>query len=496
VDGSNVYNLLPNVQAGPPPGFSGGCSLLRNLTPLQPSTSLDGSLIAFESAGSDPGHRAWVMNGDGTGARQVTFPDPLFSSAEDRFPVISPDGTRIAFRSPRTADGSNQLFVVNVDGSGLSQITSSGNVVGLTWSPDSTQLAYSGFNFPGFPCPFPNEGLKIINADGSGERFLACNRFGASAAIDWSSDGTRIGFVDVYSIFGVGRGISQVAPDGTRLGDITPDQLGQVGDVGGMNGSDPGTFRYSPDGTRLAYAILDAVNHPQGISLINVDGTSKQDVIIDHNYHHFWWQPGPAVLTPTALRLAPDPLVVGPTFGQQLSPVLKDSAGNILSRSANGYCTGDGRFARPDQLGFVISPFAGGPATPMVVTNGGLASNVITALPQATDPPVSINPKAWDFGNQGVATASATQVFTLTNTGTAALNISDITVTGMNAVDFVLDPGSSTCPIAGGTVNVGDSCGINVFFMAGATGSRSAQVTVNDDATGSPHIISLLGSGT
>ncbi len=502
VDGSNVYNVLPNTQAAAPPGFVGGCSLIRTLTPRNPSMPLDGSVIAFESEGvPDRLHRVFLMNRDGTAPTQITFTDSSFPTAPDTYPAISPDGTKIAFLSTRTTVGTRQLFTVNADGSNLFPVTQETCIPGdctsvysMAWSPDSTQLVFAGHS-PGLSCPFA-DGVMVINADGTGQRVLACGP-GGPVAMDWSSDGLRIAFQIAYGLAGRdGLGINQVAPDGTPLHNITPGELGHVGDRAGMIEVAPGVFRYSPDGTRLAYEIADFNNAPQGISFINVDGTAKQDVIVDHNYHHLWWESGAAILRPTSLTLAPDPLAVGPTFGQQLSPVLKDSAGNILSRSAYGYCTGDVRFANPDQRGFVISPSAGGPATPMVVTNGGLSSNVITALPQSTDPPVSINPKAWDFGNQSVAIASAAQVFTLTNTGTTALNIAGITVTGANPSDFTLDPGASTCPIAGGVVDVMANCTINVIFTPGALGARSAQVQVADDAAGTPHTVALAGSGT
>ncbi len=41
--------------------------------------------------------------------------------APDRGPVWSPDGTRIAFESYR--DGKSEVYVVNIDGSGLTRLT-------------------------------------------------------------------------------------------------------------------------------------------------------------------------------------------------------------------------------------------------------------------------------------------------------------------------------------------------------------------------------------
>ena len=463
----------------------------------------DGSLIAFESlATADPldtGHRVFLMNRDGSGVQQVTSRDV----AEDRFPVISSDGTKIAFLSQRnTANNTRQVFTVNVDGSNLQPVTQEvcnpgcSVVTAVAWSPDSTQLAFGCFNC-GLSCPFPNEGIKIINADGTGESQLACGRNGAPGAIDWSSDGTHIAFEDAFGLAGRdGMGISQVGPDGTRLGDITPDQLGRSpGGVGGLDATGPGAFRYSPDSTMLAYAIDATTGGPQGISLINLDGTGKQDVINDRNFHHISWPPGPAILSPAALTLSPDPLVGGPNFPQQLSPVLKDTVGNILSRSALGYCVGDGRFAHSDQLGLVTFSRNPVPSTPMVVTNGGLVSNTITAIPHTTDPPVSFYPATWDFGNQAVGTTSATQTFTLINTGSAPLNVNAITLIGANAADYALDP-SSTCPLGGGgPLNPGDRCTVLVTSSPSDAGTRVAQINVDDDASGSPQGIPLTATG-
>lgn len=58
----------------------------------------------------------------------------------DRFPAVSPDGKRIAFS--RHVDGW-QLFVENVDGGGLRQLTSDGDSnLEPTWSPDGTTIAF------------------------------------------------------------------------------------------------------------------------------------------------------------------------------------------------------------------------------------------------------------------------------------------------------------------------------------------------------------------
>ena len=51
---------------------------------------------------------------------------------------------------------------------------------------------------------------------------------------------------------------------------------------------------------------------------------------------------------------------------------------------------------------------------------------------------------------------------------------------------------TNTC---GTSVAAGANCTISVTFTPTATGSRTGAVTINDNAAGSPHIVSLTGTG-
>lgn len=125
----------------------------------------------------------------------------------------------------------------------------------------------------------------------------------------------------------------------------------------------------------------------------------------------------------------------------------------------------------------VTHHLAGGPQT-VTMTGAGIA------------PAVTLSTASINFGNQGVGSSSAPQMIGLTNSGTATLNISGISITGANLGDF------SQANDCGGSVSAGANCNINVTFKPTASGVRVASVSITDSATGSPHAVSLTGTGT
>jgi hypothetical protein len=83
------------------------------------------------------------------------------------------------------------------------------------------------------------------------------------------------------------------------------------------------------------------------------------------------------------------------------------------------------------------------------------------------------------------------QKVTLKNTGTSALAISSIAITGTNSAEFV-----KTATTCGGSLAVKASCTISVDFKPAATGARSAAISVTDNGSGSPQQVPLSGTGT
>jgi len=124
------------------------------------------------------------------------------------------------------------------------------------------------------------------------------------------------------------------------------------------------------------------------------------------------------------------------------------------------------------------------PDSPQVVPLTGTGTSGTPA------PAVNLAPSNLTFASQQVNTTSAAQPVTLTNTGTAALTITGISVTGANAGDYTQ---LNSC---GGSVPANNgSCTITVTFTPTAAGTRAAAVTITDNAAGSPHSIPLSGTG-
>jgi predicted acylesterase/phospholipase RssA len=98
-------------------------------------------------------------------------------------------------------------------------------------------------------------------------------------------------------------------------------------------------------------------------------------------------------------------------------------------------------------------------------------------------------PTSIAFGATTVGTWSGLQAVTMTNTGTAALSITSIAVTGANASQFVF---ANTC---GTSLAVGASCSIHGHFQPTSTGAMSAAIAITDSAANSPQSISLSGTG-
>ena len=118
---------------------------------------------------------------------------------------------------------------------------------------------------------------------------------------------------------------------------------------------------------------------------------------------------------------------------------------------------------------------------------GGGGGSVSTGPPAA--PSAAISPSSLTFSSKNQGTTSPVQSVMLTNSGNAALSMTGISVGGTNPSDFRQTNNCGSSVVAGG------NCSIGVTFTPTATGSRSATLSIGDNATGNPQLVSLAGTG-
>ena len=110
-------------------------------------------------------------------------------------------------------------------------------------------------------------------------------------------------------------------------------------------------------------------------------------------------------------------------------------------------------------------------------------------------PAISFNPASLKWGKVLVGQTGAAKKITITNTGSATLDITNFATSG----DFALVPvkaSKKVTPCANGSsVAVGASCVAKVSFTPTQTGSRTGDLTFTDNASGSPQNVALSGTG-
>jgi len=108
-----------------------------------------------------------------------------------------------------------------------------------------------------------------------------------------------------------------------------------------------------------------------------------------------------------------------------------------------------------------------------------------TITPAAAGAGIAVVPTSLTFPSQTIATTTPPQFVYLTNIGTGALAIASITTGG----DFT---GVNNC---GSSIAVGASCAVAISFTPTVAGARTATLSIVDDAPGSPHQVTLNGTG-
>jgi hypothetical protein len=170
--------------------------------------------------------------------------------------------------------------------------------------------------------------------------------------------------------------------------------------------------------------------------------------------------------------------------------IATNSCGSSLAAGAS--CNGTITFtpsATGSRVATVTEPTSG---STIALSGTGITSGA---------PAVTFSPTSLTFGSTVVgqtSQCSGSPCVTLTNTGTANLviNQNGVTITGTNSTDYTFT-GSNTCNSGTGTTTIatGNSCAITIQFTPSAAGTRTATISVADNASGSPHTVSVTGTG-
>lgn len=109
------------------------------------------------------------------------------------------------------------------------------------------------------------------------------------------------------------------------------------------------------------------------------------------------------------------------------------------------------------------------------------------------EPDISVSPTSKNFGDVQVGSSSAPQTFTVSNEGTADLEVGTITLGGTNADQFSIQNDN----VSEQTIAPEDSATLEVVFSPTSTGTKTAQLSIpSNDPDEDPLTVSLQGRGT
>ncbi len=200
------------------------------------------------------------INPDGSGKTRITT-----NNAQELYPIISPDGKKIAFISDKT--GNFEQYIMDVSGVNIRQLTINNNPYDgyASWYPDSKWLMY------GYGWVAGSSELYKVNIEGTTN--VPVTSYGQNTFHpDISKDGNKIVFAQQPGSWAPNNEIYTANIDGTGILKLT------------LNSYSDYFPSWAPDGNKIVFSASDngaGYGNPYNIWIMNSDGSGKKKLTTD-----------------------------------------------------------------------------------------------------------------------------------------------------------------------------------------------------------------------
>ena len=144
----------------------------------------------------------------------------------------------------------------------------------------------------------------------------------------------------------------------------------------------------------------------------------------------------------------------------------------------------------------LLQPMAAPNYAPPQATYGEAGDAFVAMIPGASIPTVTVLPGSLTFANQSVGTTSVPQAVIYRNTNTLSAVQIDSVSFGSSVYAQAIGNGTPPDCGAGSVVQPNSTCQILVTFSPTSTQNpQNSQLTILDDASSTPHVVKLTGSG-